>query len=361
MKTKRLLALLLALSFLFLAGCRSEPEPEPEPVPTPVPTPEATPEPTPEPTPVIWTGPRNPLTGEPIEEDISAFRPWAILLDNLRAALPHNGISQADILYEMPVEGGITRILAVFQDIRGVGEIGPVRSARSYFLDAVQGHDALFVHAGGSPQAYADIRGRGVPNIDGVLGTGREFFRDPERSRRAGSEHSMMTTDELLLANLERHGFRLEHEAGFSTGLAFQVDDNTTTGGMPGTDVTVRFSNYKTGEFAFDQVSGRYYVSQYGAPMMDGAIDEQLSVMNVLVLFANFSTVDGQGRLAVDLNRGGEGYFFTGGYALPILWEKGGHTAPFLFSFTNGYPLELSVGNTYVNIINTNTGELTFN
>jgi len=360
MKTKRLLALLLALSLLLFSACRRAPEPEP--VPTPEPTPEASPEPTPEPAPgpVIWTGPRNPLTGEPVMEDISQFRPWAILLDNLRAALPHNGISQADMIYEMPVEGGITRLLVMFQDIRDVGEIGPVRSARSYFLDAVQGHDAIFVHAGGSPQAYADIRGRGVPNIDGVMGTGREFFRDPERSRRAGSEHSMMTTDELLLANIERHNFRLEHEADFSTGLAFRLEDDVTMGGLPGRDVTVRFSNYKTGEFAFDETSGRYYVSQYGAPMIDGVTEEQLSVANVIVLFASFSAADGQGRLTVDLNRGGEGYFFTGGYALPILWEKGGHTAPFLFRLTNGYPLELSVGNTYVNIINTNTGELTF-
>jgi len=359
MKSKRLLALLLALSFLLLTACSGRPEPAP--VPTPAPTPEATPEPTPEPTPEIWTGPRNPLTGEPMEEDISQFRPWAILLDNLRAALPHNGISQADIIYEMPVEGGITRMLAVFQDIRGVGEIGPVRSARSYFLDAVQGHDAIFVHAGGSPQAYADIRGRGIPNIDGVLGTGREFFRDPDRSRRAGSEHSMMTTDELLLDHIEGHGFRREHEPGFSTGLAFQLDDSVAASGLPGTEVTVRFSNYKTGEFVFDETNGRYYVSQYGEPMMDGAIDEQLSVVNVLVLFANFSAVDGEGRLAVDLNRGGNGYFFTGGSALPILWEKGSYTAPFLFSLTNGYPLELAIGNTYVNIVNTGTGELTFN
>lgn len=358
MKIKRLLALLLALSFLFLAACSSTPDPDPVPTPTPTPTPEATPEPEPEPE--VWAGPRNPLTGEPVYESISHLRPWAVLLDNLRAALPHNGISQADIIYEMPVEGGITRILAVFQDISDVGEIGPVRSARSYFLDAVQGHDAIFVHAGGSPQAYADIRGRGIPNIDGVLGSGREFYRDPERARRAGSEHSMMTTDELLLDNIERHGFRQEHEPGFSTGLAFRLDGESPDG-LPGTEVTVRFSNYKTGVFVFDEASGRYYVSQYGEPMMDGAIDEQLSVVNVLVLFANFRVLDGEGRLGTDLNLGGEGYFFTGGYALPILWEKNGHTAPFRFTLTDGSPLELSVGNTYVNIVNSNTGELRFN
>ena len=352
MNIKRFGALALVFLLLFLSACgRTEEEPEPTPEPTAEPTSTQPPELPPEPE----LGYYNPLTGETVDEDISHMRPWAVQLNNIRVALPQNGIGQADIIYEMPVEGGITRMLAVFQDIRGVGEIGPVRSARSYFLDAVQGHDAIFVHAGGSPQAYADIRNRGIPNIDGVLGSGREFYRDPERSRRAGSEHSMMTTDELLAG----HSFRYEHEPGFSAGLAFL--DDATPDGQPATNLTVRFSNYKTGGFAFDEASGRYYVSQHGAPMMDGAADVQLSVMNVLVLFANFRSVDGEGRLGVDLNLGGEGYFISGGYAIPIRWEKNGFTAPFLFNHVNGHPLELSVGNTYVNVISTTTGEFTFN
>jgi len=356
MKIKHILALLLALSLLFLAACGGDPDPDPE--PTPEPTPVASPELTPEPTPDVYMGYRNPLTGEHITEDISHQRPFAVLLDNLQAALPHNGISQADIIYEMPVEGGITRLLAVFQDIEGAGEIGPVRSARSYFLDVVQGHDAIFVHAGGSPQAYAAIHGNGINNIDGVNGSGREFFRDPERASRAGSEHSMMTTDELLLSNVDGYGYRREHQGGFSTGLAFL--DDLTLDGQPAQDVTVRFSNYKTGQFVFNPMSGRYYVNQYGEPMIDGITEQQLSVTNVIVLFASFQVLDGDGRLGADLGLGGAGYFFSGGEAVPILWTKGSMNAPFFFSHTNGHPLELAVGTTYVNVVNSNTGEVTF-
>ena len=95
----------------------------------------------------------NPLTGEGLEEDISGQRPFAVMLNNLSKALPQLGVSQADVIYEIVAEGGITRMLAVFQDIEGVGDLGSVRSARDYYVSLACGHDAISVHAGGSPQA----------------------------------------------------------------------------------------------------------------------------------------------------------------------------------------------------------------
>ena len=356
MNDKRFGALVLVFLLLFLAACgRGEPEPVYTPEPEPTPTSVETPAPTPTPD----ARPRNPLTGELVDEDISQMRPWAVLLNNIQRALPQDGIGRADIIYEMPVEGGITRILALFQDIEGVGVIGPVRSARHYFLDIVQGHDAIFVHAGGSPQAYAEIRGRGVPNIDGVLGSGREFYRDQERGSRAGFEHSLMTTDELLLEHVDNFGYRREHEPGFSTRLAF-VDDGTPKDGQAAREVSVRFSNVKTGVFTLDQATGLYRVSQFGEPHIDGVTEAQLQVANVLVLWASFRAIDDEGRLGVDLNQGGEGYFISGGQAVPIRWTKGGYTMPFVFSHMDGSPLELTVGQSYVNIVNSNTGEVTF-
>ena len=121
--------LVLALSMLLLAGCGGPPAAEttgPEPTTAPVQTTEPTP--TPEPTPELKYV--NPLTGEPTAEDLSGKRPIAIMLNNLKAALPQHGVSQADIIYEIPAEGGITRMLAVFQSVDGVGAIGSGRSAR---------------------------------------------------------------------------------------------------------------------------------------------------------------------------------------------------------------------------------------
>lgn len=139
-----LLALALSVG---LTACSSKPPEEPE-------SPESQPSVSvvapvkPEPEPVLPYV--NPLTGEGCAQDIAQKRPVAVMLNNLKKALPQLGVSQADIIYEAPAEGGITRMLAVFQSVEEVGNIGSVRSARDYYVSLAMGHDALYLHAGGS-------------------------------------------------------------------------------------------------------------------------------------------------------------------------------------------------------------------
>ena len=117
--------------------------------PTTTPTTEPTTEPTTAPTepPVLY---RHPLTGAPLDE------PWsgqavAVMINNLKKAMPQKGISQADILYEVEVEGDITRCLAIFTDLSKVADIGPVRSARTAFNSLAVSYGAPLIHCGGSP------------------------------------------------------------------------------------------------------------------------------------------------------------------------------------------------------------------
>ena len=90
----------------------------------------------------------HPLTGVGMDEDLSRLRPVAVMINDLKAAQPQLGVSQADIIYEMPAEGGITRMVALFQSLDGVGNLGSIRSTRAYYLELALGHDALLVHAG---------------------------------------------------------------------------------------------------------------------------------------------------------------------------------------------------------------------
>ena len=133
---KRFLCLALAgLMLLSLGGCGKGSEGassgaasssaqqvlEPEPLPQP--------EPEPEPVPEVPSG-VNPLTGMPMEEEYESLRPVAVMLNNLKAAQPQLGVSRADIIYEVPAEGGITRMLAVYQTLDNVETLGSIRSAR---------------------------------------------------------------------------------------------------------------------------------------------------------------------------------------------------------------------------------------
>ena len=103
----------------------------------------------------------NDLTGMPMDEAKENNRPLAVMINNIDIAQPLMGVSQSDVMYECLAEGGITRIMACFKDPSGVAEIGSVRSARPYYIRIAQGMDAVYMHSGGSEDAYA-LLGSGV-------------------------------------------------------------------------------------------------------------------------------------------------------------------------------------------------------
>ena len=164
------------------------------------------------------------------------------MINNIGVAQPQLGISKADIIYEILVEGGITRMMAIFQDISQAGEIGSIRSARPYFVDIANGYDAVFIHAGGSPDAYEVLQSIGITSLDGVNGSKQDiFYRDAERRSQMGYEHSLVTTSELIRSNLPSYGFRLERAAGYDSLMRFG-DDPLPPGAPSALQVVVSFS-----------------------------------------------------------------------------------------------------------------------
>ena len=302
----------------------------------------------------------NPLTGEAAETDLSAQRPVAVMLNNLRTALPQCGVSQADIIYEAPAEGGITRMMAVFQSLDGVGALGSVRSSRPYYVELAAGLDAIYIHAGGSDDAYSAIKKHGVFNIDGVNGPygGTMFYRDVQRKKTAGYEHSLFTEE----ARIEQHlagslsKMRQTHKDGYSLPLTF-VPDGTPANAAPATELSLKFSYYKTGLFSYDPDRAAYLVSQkidgHLIPYTDGSNDQQVAVTNVLVVCTDVNPIKGDtaGRLTVRLTGTGTGYYACGGSYIPITWAKDSATDPLRFATADGQPLSLGVGKTYINIV----------
>lgn len=294
----------------------------------------------------------NPLTGEPIAEEKVTQRPVAVMLNNIRIAMPMHGNSQADILYEVLAEGGITRMMGVYQDVSNVGDIGSVRSSRPYYLELALGLDAVYLHAGGSERAYEDISKWNVTALDCVRTTAYSdiFWRDQSRVKNNGYEHSVLTNGEKIAENFPNYSFRKEHEAGYSLEYTF-VSDGTPDGDTAN-KVTVNFSSSKTTTFTFDETSGKYLAEEYGKTFIDGNDQSQVAVTNLLVLKTRCKAYDDYGRLEVDLSGfSGEGWYACGGKYIPIRWFKKDLNSPIVYTLEDGSALDLQIGNSYVGII----------
>ena len=343
------LVVIIIILLVTLATCEGRtPEPEPDPIPVV----ELEPEPEPEPEPV-YEGPFNPLSGLPVEEDISMNRPVAIMLSNIRESLPQIGISQADIIVEALVEGGITRLLAIFQDYSQLETVGGIRSARLYFVDIAQSFDAILVFAGGSPQANAAIRNRGITHADGVAGRFNDIFRrDSNRRQRLGYLHSLVTTGDLLNRWFPEYGFRLEHEEDYEHTMIFD-DDVILTDGNEALDFSIYFSTGKSTTFRFDEELGVYHMRQFNRDIVDDRDSSLLAATNVLVLRTSVSNIpgDGQGRLAIETLGSGTGYFIHGGRYVEIEWSRESNSSPFEFTHLDGTPVVFGRGLTYICII----------
>lgn len=369
---KRILCLLCALLMVLLCACRSGGQPDPTETPSAAPSPSAsvpaTPPPTESPLPTETVSPSpsqppeeepvytNPLTGLPMAEDLAGQKPVAIVLNNIKAAIPQQGSSQADILYEVLAEGGITRMLGVYQDVSGLDVVGSVRSARLYFWDLALGHDAIFVHAGGSPEFYDTKSARGLSTVDGVNGyysyaTTGLFWRDRERveGHYYAYEHSLITSGQKLTEILGRQGEFGAHKDGYTYAMSF-AEDGAPDDGLSASAIIIPFSNSKSTTFRYDRTSGLYFAEQYGGAMTDGNDGSQIAVTNLIVLRTDCTVVDDAGRMKVDLTSG-KGWFACGGKYIPITWKKGDCDQQLRYYTADGKALTLGQGKSYVCII----------
>jgi hypothetical protein len=309
------------------------------------------------------------------------------MLNNRQIAQPQLGVSKADVLFECPVEGGITRMLAVFQDVSNIGTIGSVRSSRLYYVDIAQGYDAVYIYAGGSPQAYSALKSRGIDGVDGVNGKHQEiFWRDKDRRASMGYEHSLVTSGERIMKYLPTYGFRLEHKDGYDYAPKFAPDavipeatvtptatstpSSTSTAAVTATpkvtptatpipaniavNVNVRFSNAKSTTLIYNADTGLYAMSQFGGEHKDGDDGALVAFANALVLRAPIGQISGdtEGRLDVSLAGGsGAGTLFIGGKTCDITWSKKDASSPIVYKLEDGTEPTFRSGKTYVAVI----------
>ena len=350
--------LLCAVTWLTAAKPAPAPEPEPEPEPKPVvrevkpqPAPPKAPEPVveekepePEPEPKFT----NPLTGEAAETDMTGLRPYAVMINNISVATPPRGVSNADMVFELMDEGGITRTEVLFTDVAKAYDIGSIRSARAYNIDVALAFDAYLVHCGGSEEAKNYIYYSGVGDIDQVNGTytGETFYRDWSRGDY-GSEHTLFAYGQMLAACPDGMGLRREHYEEFDRTYGLVFDKNASAQcTSPASAIHVGYSGGKTTDFTYDASTKTYTAWQYGSEYTDNGA-AAVPFKNVLVLYADTWLQSDGLHLSIDLS-GGTGYFATEGKYVAINWYRSGDYDNFHFTLEDGTPLKLNVGKTFV-------------
>ena len=354
MRTSKFFFLFLAVTVLLLPSCKKTSEPEET-------TAETTEEVTTQLEEDVEPEYTHPLTGLACERDLSGVRPISIMINNIEASLPQEGIAQADILYECLAEGGITRLMAIITDYSNLTKIGSVRSARDYYLDWAGGYDCIFFHAGGSDDAYSTIAARGTDHVDGVRGpsylfngTGT-FIRDPERIKTYSYEHTLMVQNGTgIQAAIDYYDYRTEVQEANATPMQFAPWGETVTLEQPATNVSVSMSTIQNVNYTYDAEQDVYLRFQYnGMPHMDNTTGEQLAFTNVLLLSADCGNIagDNSGHIWMETTGSNSGWYITNGTCAPITWEKESYDSVLRFYYADGSEVAFNRGKTMINVV----------
>ena len=286
-----------------------------------------------------------------IIDESSDTRPIAIMINNHPTArLYHCGLQDAYIVYEIIVEGSLTRYMAVYKDA-DTGKIGSVRSSRHYFLDYAMENDAIYAHWGWSPQAQSDISRYGIKNINGMAYEGTYFYRD--KNINASLEHRGFTSMELLNKAIKRLGYTSTSDK--KTLLHYSIDEvdlSKLEGAIPATSVSIKYSKAVTSSYKYDSEAKVYKRFVNNAEHKDYVTKKQYTFKNIITYQLSNHTLRGdvKGRQDIDNLGSGSGYYISDGYAVPIKWSKSNRRAQTVYTYLDGTEINVNDGNTFIQI-----------
>lgn len=279
----------------------------------------------------------------------SKSRPLAVMINNHRQArINHAGLGQAYIVYEAIVEGGLTRLMALFKD-QNIDKIGSVRSSRHYFLDYAMENDAIYVHYGWSPKAESDIKTYGIQNINGMYDS-NAFWRD--RTLRVASEHTAFTSTDKIETVARAKNYRMETNQDLL--LNYQekeVNLDSKEENIQAIEINIPYSNYTTTSYTYNADTKLYNRFVNGQAHIDSITKAQYTTKNIIIMKVHNETIDSYGRQTLDNVTEGEGYYITNGRAIPIIFKKSDREAQTKYYDQNGKKLKVNDGNTYIQII----------
>jgi len=296
------------------------------------------------------------LTGEFIDEEIANQRPVAVMVDNEKTALPHYGLTKADIVYEMvnsTANDRVTRFMVMVKDWASIEQLGNVRSARATNCMLAMEWNAILCHDGG-PFYINDYTV--LPSLDNLSGG---FSRIPNGKAYEFTEY---IAEGEVAKRLDANNIETEYNNHYE-GTHFTFANNIDLAGEAATFIDLPFP-HNASELEYNAEDGLYYYSEYGAPHLDPGNDNaQLCFKNVILQEADMLThfvKEADGKVNYDQNgymyyqlenETGKGYYIVNGEVTEITWKKGDLTSPTQYFDANGNELVLNVGKTYIAIV----------
>lgn len=288
-------------------------------------------------------------------------RPLSVMIENHTEARPQSGLSSADIIYEAVAEGGITRFMAIYYCNLSDIQVGPVRSARTYFLDWLGEYDALYAHVGGanSPgpaNALGQIIKYGVKDLNQFSIGFPTFWRDYQRlGRSVATEHTMYSTTQKLWETGAKRGWVAADVAGKSWDSSFikwKFKEDAVGSGQPVVgSINVEFwqgySDYAV-TWDYDSTCNCYKRKNGGAPHLDLNTNQQLSIKNIVVQFERESRAndgyEGNVHLLYGTTGSGKALIFQDGKAVEGKWTKASRTTRSKYADNKGNEISFNRG-----------------
>lgn len=285
-------------------------------------------------------------------------RPIAVMIDNHSGAWPQANLNKAYIVYEIIVEGGETRLMAIFKG-QDLDKIGPVRSSRHYFLDYALENDAIYVHHGWSPQAESDIASLGVNNINGIQESSSDFWRVKNKT----APHNLFTSTGSILKIAGRKGYKTKsNQKSVLNYVADEFDlankyqsENTDKNTIPknAQKITIPHSNLQTVKYEYNEQEKVYTRYARNKIQTDYITGEPVKTKNIIITMCdNYTLTDKENKGRQGLKNIGtfDGYYITNGKAIKIQCIKNERNKQTVYKDLEGKEIDINDGNTFINI-----------